>query len=329
MASISHSPIIFKPFFKSVIWGGNKICSLKGIPQNEENIGESWEISQIPGFESIVAEGEYQGLTITELIDLFDRELLGNHVFEKYGKTFPLLVKFIDANDNLSIQVHPDDTLARERHQSAGKTEMWYILSSEKDAKIYAGLKESLNPEKYQKHIENDSLLDVIRVFDSNKDDVYFIPPGTVHAIGAGNLLTEIQESSDITYRIYDYNRKDKNGKPRELHTHLAKDAIDYGTLDSCLRNVTKVADGVTHLLTCEHFTTFKLDIDGEKTIPKDKDSFWILVCTEGKMEVSCRDGKTFLSTGHSALIPAYAEYIKLKGKGIILITSISKNFEK
>lgn len=321
--NIVHSPIVFEPILKTVIWGGNKICKLKGIPQEIDNIGESWEISHIPNSESIVAEGVYKGLSLTQLIKKFGKQLLGNAVFEKYGEKFPLLVKFIDANDNLSIQVHPSDKIAKERHGGLGKTEMWYVLEANDGAKIYAGLTENLKPEDYETQIKNDSFMELVKSFDSKSGDVFFLPPGTVHAIGAGNLLAEIQQSSDITYRIYDYNRKDKNGKPRELHTSLAKDAINYDSQESCIKTDFSDTDGHEQLVECEHFTTYKVRVNGEKSIKGKKDSFTILIGIEGETEVTCRDGKITMTKGKCVLVPAYAESISLKGEGILLMTTV------
>lgn len=323
MASIRKEPIVFKPFLKSVIWGGNKICKLKGISQLKENIGESWEISQVPGFESVVAEGEYKDLSITQLIEMFDSELLGDAVIAKYGKFFPLLIKFIDAQDNLSVQVHPNDELAKKRHNSLGKTEMWYILSSDKGARIYAGLKENLDAEEYEERIKNDTFLDAVTYYLSKPEDVYFLPAGIVHAIGAGNLLTEIQESSDITYRLYDYNRKDKNGNPRELHTELAKDAIDYNYKEKCLKKGEKINDGISKLVDCDHFITHKITINGEKSLNCNKDSFRVMICTEGKVDVACKDGNKEITSGYTILVPAYATTINLRGKGNLIMTSV------
>ncbi len=216
------------PYFKSVIWGGERICKYKGVEQTEEKIGESWEISAVPGHESVVAEGPYKGMRITELIDCFGAELLGSKVMERYDGKFPLLVKLIDANDNLSVQVHPDDELAKKRHDSLGKTEMWYIIDADKGAKIYSGLNREMTPEEYVARVADNTIEETLAVHDSHPGDIFFLPAGRVHAIGAGNLLAEIQESSDITYRIYDYERRDAQGNARELHTELAKDAIEY-----------------------------------------------------------------------------------------------------
>ncbi|MDE6131092.1 MAG: class I mannose-6-phosphate isomerase, partial [Muribaculaceae bacterium] len=193
------APITFAPYLKEVLWGGTKICKYKNLPSTSDCIGESWEISAVPGHESVVDAGEYKGLTLLQLIERFGEELLGSKVVKKYGLNFPLLVKIIDANQNLSVQVHPDDELAEKRHHSLGKTEMWYIIQADKGAKIYAGLNTAMTPDDYVRRVADGTFADTLAVHDSFPDDVFFLPAGRVHAIGAGNLLAEIQENSDIT----------------------------------------------------------------------------------------------------------------------------------
>ena len=231
-------PFKFEPYLKETIWGGKQIAEYKGIKACSENIGESWEISGVKGHESIVAEGgtscEDKGLTISELIQKYREKLLGEKVYEQFGTDFPLLIKFIDSRQDLSVQVHPDDKLAKERHGCQGKTEMWYIINSKPGAKIYAGLNKHITPEDYVRMTDKETidghspLMDVIAAHDSHVGDIFFLPAGRLHSIGAGNLLVEIQQTSDITYRVYDFGRRDANGNTRELHIDLAKDAIDY-----------------------------------------------------------------------------------------------------
>lgn len=313
MENIKKAAIEFKPYLKSVIWGGNKICSYKGIKQEEENIGESWEISDVPGHVSVVESGEYAGLSLDDLIGRFGTQLLGKKVMEKYHGKFPLLFKLIDANDNLSVQVHPDDALAMKRHNSLGKTEMWYIISTEKDAKIYAGLSKSITPDEYEAKVADGTFTDVIATHESNPGDVFFLPAGRVHAIGAGNLLAEIQESSDITYRIFDYNRRDANGNTRELHTQLAKDAIDYTVYDNYKTVISDDSQLTTenfqlktsNLIACEYFTTDLISVDGRKAMTLSPDSFTVIMCLEGDMTLECEDGKTLVKAAHSVLLPA------------------------
>lgn len=314
---IKKEPIKFIPYLKSVIWGGEKICRYKGIEQMEDKIGESWEISAVPGHESVVAEGPYKGMKITELIDCFGPELLGRSVFERYDGKFPLLVKLIDAQDNLSVQVHPDDELAKLRHDSLGKTEMWYIIGADKDARIYSGFNRQLTPEEYMKMVEDNSIGQALAVHGSEPGDVFFLPAGRVHAIGAGNLLAEIQESSDITYRIYDYDRRDAQGNPRELHTEQAKDAIDYTFHEEYKSPPAdpSVADAV--IAECGHFKADRLLLDGEMKLSFDDSSFTVVMCLEGSASF---DGyEMTLKAGETVLVPAALTAFTLKGKGTLL----------
>ena len=213
------NPFKFTPYLKSVIWGGERIAALKNIETDLTDIGESWEISGVQGNETVVSEGADKGLKLSELIAKYGARLVGEDVYARYGTEFPLLVKIIDARRDLSVQVHPDDKLAAQRHGCAGKTEMWYILATEPDAKIYAGLSRQLDPETYRRDVENKTIMNDITAHDSHPGDIFFLPAGRVHAIGAGNLLLEIQQPRDITYRIYEYDRRDANGNPRMLKT--------------------------------------------------------------------------------------------------------------
>lgn len=316
---IEKAPIKFIPYLKSVIWGGNKICSYKGIEQKEENIGESWEISAVPGHESVVAEGVYKGLKITELIDTFGVDLLGKSVFNRYDGKFPLLVKLIDAQDNLSVQVHPDDELAKQRHNSLGKTEMWYIIDTDKGAKIYSGLNRELTPDQYVSMVADNTIEQALAVHDSHPGDVFFLPAGRVHAIGAGNLLAEIQESSDITYRIYDYDRRDAQGNPRELHTEQAKDAIDYTFHEEYKSAPTdpSVADAV--IAECGHFKVDRLLLDGEMQLSYDDSSFTVMMCLAGEATIEYDGGSMAMKAGETALLPAALTSVTLKGKATLL----------
>lgn len=318
---IELKPIIFTPYLKSVIWGGNKICKYKEIPQSEPNIGESWEISAVPGHESIVAEGIYKGMTITGLIDRFGEELLGDKVVQLYNGKFPLLIKLIDAADNLSVQVHPDDDLAKKRHNSLGKTEMWYIIQADKDAKIYAGLNTDMTPDDYVQRVAAGTFADTLAVHESHADDVFFLPAGRVHAIGAGNLLAEIQESSDITYRIYDYDRRDASGTPRELHTELAKDAIDYTVHDEYKNPPVPEDVSDCEIEKCTHFTTDRILLDGELSLKFDLSSFNVLICIDGEATLKCTDGETVLRAGHTALLPAAINDMTLSGTAKLLLS--------
>lgn len=319
MQRLEKAPISFIPYLKSVIWGGDKICQYKGIAQKEANIGESWEISAVPGHESIVSEGKYLGWSLTELIEHFGADFIGEKVFERYHGSFPLLVKLIDANDNLSVQVHPDDKLALRRHNCLGKTEMWYIIKSEKGARIFSGLNRTISPEEYEDYVKNDNFYSVLAEHDSNPGDVFFLPAGRVHAIGAGNLLAEIQESSDITYRIYDYGRKDKDGNKRELHTQLAKEAIDFNFHENYKSPQPSAEEKISEIASCNHFKTKRIILKGLLSIELDSSSFTILICLEGQIRVLYSGGEKILKAGHSLLIPACMDNIVLHGEGKLL----------
>lgn len=318
---LPHSPLIFKPFFKRVIWGGTKICEYKGISHPASDIGESWEISVVPGQESVVERGEYAGISLSRLIEMFGDDILGKRVAQKYNGKFPLLIKFIDAHDKLSVQVHPDDTLAMKRHGTHGKSELWYIISAAPGAKIYVGLKEKLSPEDFSKRVKDGSFIDALAESDSQEGDVFFLPAGRVHAIGAGNLLVEIQQSSDITYRIYDYDRRDKNGNLRQLHIDEALDAIDYTIKDNYKNPPLPDQAKESELIKFEHFTTRLYRIEETREIPTDPESFTVIICIKGEITIKCRDGEETLRAGHTALIPAVASPISVSGKGTILTT--------
>ncbi|MCM1076997.1 MAG: class I mannose-6-phosphate isomerase [Bacteroides sp.] len=315
----------FAPYLKSVIWGGDRIASYKGISSAQTSIGESWEISAVPGHVSVIDRGPLAGKTITEVIREYGPELLGKDIFDRYGEQFPLLIKFIDAHDNLSVQVHPDDRLARERHNCQGKTEMWQIIESIPDAKIYVGLSEQITPDEYERRVTDNTIMDVICAYDSAPGDTFFLPAGRIHAIGAGNLLAEIQETSDITYRIYDYDRRDKDGKPRELHTADARDAIDY-TVHPDYKSHPKG----TVLADCPHFVVNRIVSTDESAtkLPRMRESFTIVMCLVGEAELaystdasSTDDVQTVkISCGETLLFPATIRSIDSTGKAKLLV---------
>ena len=253
-------PLKFSPILKSIIWGGSDICKFKGITPQQDGIGESWEISGVENNVSVVDNGDLRGLNLQNLIAQYKESLVGKHVFEKFGATFPLLIKFIDARDNLSIQVHPDDELGMKRHNSFGKTEMWYVINATPGAFLYSGFAKSLSPDEYVKSIEDNTFVDYLAKHDVKKGDSFFLPAGRVHAIGAGTFIAEIQQTSNITYRIYDYNRKDANGNGRELHTELAKDAIDFKLYDNYKIDYSHKANETVPLESCQYFTTNLLE---------------------------------------------------------------------
>lgn len=305
---------IFKPIFKKVIWGGSDICVLKKITPAQDSIGESWEISHVEDNYSVVENGPLKGKSLDELIKISGKQLVGEKVIERFGHRFPLLIKFIDARDNLSIQVHPDDELAKKRHHSFGKTEMWYVVKAAKGAALYSGFSRRINAEEYVKRVENNTLMDVLKRYEVKEGDVFFLPAGRIHAIGAGCLIAEIQQTSNITYRIYDYNRKDAAGNSRELHTELAKDAIDYTWYPDYRTPYETHKNRPVSLVDCHYFTTGLVDLDA--TVTRDfseTDSFVIYICVEGKASIKDNIGnELIISQGQTVLIPADTESVTL-----------------
>lgn len=300
-------PLTFKPILKSVIWGGSQICPFKGITPTEEGVGESWELSHVDDNFSVVAEGELANKSLDELIKEYGKELAGGKVMERFGSRFPLLIKFIDARDNLSIQVHPDDELAKVRHNSFGKTEMWYVIKADKGASLYSGFSQQIDKEEYVKRVENNTIMDVLKKYDVSEGDVFFLPAGRVHAIGAGCFIAEIQQTSNITYRIYDYNRKDKNGNTRELHTELAKDAIDYTLYPDYRTHYKAHTNATVNLADCKYFTTNLIELDTVMVRDfEELDSFVVYICMEGSATLRDSNGYEIrIHQGQTALIPA------------------------
>ena len=298
-----------------MVWGGEKLCQYKAIDTDQKNIGESWELSGVPGNESVVSNGEFAGRTITELIKEYGAELLGHHVYETYGENFPLLIKFIDARDDLSIQVHPDDAMAQAVHgQPFGKTEMWYVVSADKDAHLMSGLSAEITPEEYVSRVENNTITDVLCDYKVQAGDVFFLPAGRIHSIGKGCFIAEIQQTSDLTYRIYDFERLGLDGRPRQLHTELAKDAIDYSVSEDYRTAYTPVLNEDTPLVECEYFKTHLLDLTEPLSVDvKSKDSFMIVICLEGLGKLTDSNGSELdLKQGETVLLPASVESFAL-----------------
>lgn len=308
-------PLKFKTIFKEKIWGGEKIKTILNkdfSPLN--NCGETWELSAIQGELSIVENGFLAGNNIQELIEIYMGDLVGDKVYDKFGIEFPLLIKFIDANDILSIQVHPDDKLAKKRHKAYGKTEMWYVIDAEKDAEIIIGFKNDIDENTYLNNLKNGTLKEILNIEKAKKGDVFYIPAGRVHAIGSGILLCEIQQTSDITYRIYDWDRKDANGNLRELHTKYAVEAIDYNVYDNNKINYNKKENVSNKIISCNYFTTNYINL--KKTIRKDYfeiDSFIIYVCLNGKFKITYDNKETLVSKGELVLLPAEFDIVELK----------------
>ena len=317
------APLKFLPYFKSTIWGGDRISKFKRMSSNCPSIGESWELSGIDGCESIVAEGVHCGMTLSALTEKYGAQLLGKKVYMKFGAKFPLLLKFIDARQDLSIQVHPDDKLAMERHSSLGKTEMWYVLEASEGAKIRTGLKWSITPDEYSSRVREHSLTDVIGCYDSRPGDVYYLPAGRLHAICAGNFLVEVQESSDITYRVDDYGRRDADGNLRELHTELAKDAIDYSYYDDCRSEATVLTETTKKLVKCDYFNVKLEEVCEERTITNADDSFMALTCLNGEGYISTEIKSVKVKQGETFLIPAKLNTFKVGGSATFLTITV------
>lgn len=300
-------PLKFTPICKEKIWGGDKMKTILNKDFGDlPNCGESWEVSGVEGNVSIVANGFLEGNSLEELIEIYMGDLVGDKVFEKFGIEFPLLIKFIDANDDLSIQVHPGDELSKKRHNAFGKTEMWYVMQADQGAMLQSGFNQEVNEDTYLFKLEHNELTDILNFEEVSSGDVFFIPSGRIHAIGKGILLAEIQQTSDVTYRIFDYNRCDKDGTPRELHTELSVDAIDYTYYPEVKTKYTPKPNESIELANCRYFTTNLLEIT--QSIDKDYselDSFVIYICLEGPVELRTVTGTLTIEKGETILLPA------------------------
>ncbi len=300
-------PIKFKPILKETIWGGEKLMTVLNKQSDEKNIGESWEISSVDRNISIVANGKLKGESLENLLIIYRDALVGKKVFNEFSYKFPLLIKYIDAKEALSIQLHPNDKLAKERHNSFGKTEMWYVMQADEGGDLIVGFKEDSNKEEYLRHLQHKSLLEILNVDKVQKGDVYFIPTGRVHAIGAGVMLAEIQQTSDVTYRIYDWDRKDARGNYRKLHTELALDAIDYKAQEEYKTTYNKALNKQSNIVDCQYFTTNIIPIKGKIKIDhSNKDSFVIYMCVKGEVAFHYGEEEVeILRNGETILIPA------------------------
>lgn len=306
-------PLKFNPIFKERIWGGNKLQTMLQKNSNGDTIGESWEISDVKGEPSVVSKGEFQGKTLQELSETFQGELLGKKVYDTFGTKFPLLIKYIDAKSDLSIQVHPNDALAKERHNSFGKTEMWYVMQADEGAKLMVGFNQEVSKEEYQTHLENNTLTEILNFEEVKKGDVYFLPTGRIHAIGGGIVLAEIQQTSDITYRIYDWNRVDAEGNGRELHTALALDAIDYTLHKNYQTEYNAQENKTTTIVDSPYFTTNLIPFKGVfVTNHEKKDSFVIYMCVKGNVIFETENYKEELHFGETLLLPASINTVKI-----------------
>lgn len=308
-------PLKFEPVLKQTLWGGDKIIPFKHLNETLPNVGESWEVSAVEGSESVVANGSDKGLTLPEMVRRYREELVGEANYARFGNKFPLLVKFIDARQKLSIQVHPGDELAKKRHNSFGKNEMWYVVSADQGATLISGFSRQITPKEYKERVHNGTFDEVLQTCAIQPGDVFYVPAGRVHGIGAGAFVVEVQQSSDVTYRIYDYNRKDKDGKLRELHVSQALDAINFADVQDDFRTEYEATPNEpVEILTTPYFSVSLYDMTEEITCDySELDSFVIFVCIEG----SCRmtddmQNEITVCAGETVLFPAVTQSVNI-----------------
>ena len=306
----------FTPILKNTIWGGTKIAPFKNIQTQLRKVGESWEISGVPGNETIVSGGPDAGRNLNDLVAEQKEALVGKANYERFGNEFPLLIKFIDARDDLSIQVHPTDEIAHRQGRERGKTEMWYLMPSEPEATLLCGLKKHITPDEYKRMVSEKTIVDAITRYPVHEGDCFFLPAGRIHAIGSGCFLAEIQQTSDVTYRIYDFDRHDDLGRPRELHTELAAESINYDVLPDYQTHYTPVKNQRVQLVECPYFTTSVYDLDQPINLDYTAlDSFVILIGLSGAGIVTEADGTRFvLRAGETILLPATTGRLSVEG---------------
>ena len=307
-------PLKFKPIFKDKIWGGQKIRTVLGQDFSPlPNCGEVWVLSGVENNQTQITNGFLESNNLNEVLEVYMGDLVGDNIYQKFGNEFPILIKFIDANDWLSIQVHPDDELAWKRHNSLGKSEMWYIFDAEENAELISGFSKEINKDQYQQHLKNKTLKNVMNFEKVKSGDVYYMPAGRVHALGPGILLAEIQQTSDVTYRMYDWDRIDESGMMRELHIDEALDAIDFKVYNKYKSEYTLKQNATVNLVESPNFITRLIDIN--KPIKKDYselDSFVIYVCAEGSITLKYEDIEYNLSNGEAMLLPAVIDQVEL-----------------
>lgn len=311
-------PLLFEPIFKERIWGGTKLKTVLNKSISSELTGESWEISTVENNVSIVKNGFFEGQFLNNLIGAFPVEILGDKIHQKFGNQFPLLFKFLDAKEDLSIQLHPNDELAKKRHHSFGKTEMWYIMQADDHARIIVGFKEKSSSEEYLRHLNDKTLTTILNEIPVKKGDVFFLETGTIHAIGAGIVIAEIQQTSDITYRVYDWDREDVQGNLRELHTDLALEAINYDVITS-KKEYQRVENKSNSLVDCLFFKTNFIPLDGQMQFKTKSDVFRVFMCTDGQFEIQFNQEKASFTKGDTLLIPAVMTDYVLRGKASLL----------
>ncbi len=318
-ANLSLYPLKFEPILKEKVWGGDKLQTLFN-KNGGDNIGESWELSGVSGDVSVISNGDFKGKSLNWLLETYKENLVGERIFKQFGTTFPLLFKFIDARETLSVQVHPDDRLAKERHNSFGKTEMWYIMEAEEDAALILGFNKKISSEEYAQLLSEKKLASVLNNEIVQRGDAFILTPGIVHAIGAGIVLAEIQQTSDITYRIYDWDRPDKNGKLRKLHVEEALDAINFESQSPRIEYEEKMNVPV-QIGKTNYFAVQKLSLS--KPIEKKldfSDSFKVYMCVEGKLTLVSEGVEVPMETGETVLIPAMLENVKFNTHSATLL---------
>lgn len=315
----------FNSVLKPVLWGGDRLVAFKRLPAQCEPIGESWELSAMPGRESVVAQGEDQGLTLTGLVRRYGADLVGRDVYRRYGDRFPLLIKLIDARCDLSVQVHPGDEMAMRCHGCMGKNEMWYILEAEAGAIIRTGFNRRLTQAEFDRRMADGTLLEAVNAVESRPGDTFYIPAGQIHTIGAGNLLVEIQQSSDVTYRVWDYNRRDADGNLRQLHVQQAREALDYEPRDGQVHYMDQGGGQMTGLVCSPDFDVRRLDVNGAYRLDMPEGhSFVAAVCLDGDLRLSADNMPgASLSRGETALIPAVASCVEMNGTARLLLASV------
>ena len=301
-------PIKFTPILKNKIWGGEKLKSLLNKKSTSTDVGESWEISDVEGEPSVVANGVLQGKSLKDLLETYKEDFIGVQNYRIFKNKFPLLIKYIDAKEDLSIQLHPNDELAAKRHNSFGKTEMWYVMQADENSNLIVGFKDKVTPGNYLEHLEHKTLPEILNTERVKTGDTYFIEVGRVHAIGAGVMLAEIQQTSDITYRVYDWERVDKEGNERELHTELALDAIDFEMADDFRVSYETIKNESNEMVSCPYFTTNFLEVTETLSKTNIHDSFLIYMCVEGEAQITVNGISESLKSGETVLLPAATE---------------------
>ena len=306
----------FEPLLKQTIWGGDKIIPFKHLEKSLDQVGESWEVSGVKDNETVVANGEYKGWKLNDVLAEQKELLVGKENYARYGNLFPLLIKFIDARQQLSIQVHPNDEQAQQKGLPRGKTEMWYVMKSDPTASLRSGLKQQITPAEYKQMVEDDTITDALAEYPVKDGDVFFLPAGRIHSIGAGCFLAEIQETSDVTYRIYDFKRKDKDGNYRQLHTKEAAECIDYTVQADYRQHYTPAKNQGVSMVQCPYFTTAVYDLDEPMTLDySELDSFVILIGLKGKAKITDNEGNEItLHGGESIVVPASTQTLKVEG---------------